>query len=248
MSNKLKVCAIIEARIGSERLPGKVLIPVLGKSILQHIIERSNSCKYVDETILAIPDTKDNDILEKFAFEKSVTFYRGSENNVLERFYLAAKENNSDVIVRMPGDDPLIDPEIIDLVISKHLNTDADYSCTEYPDWFLPRGLGVEVFSFKALEKSYKESKKDYEKEHVALHFIENPNSFKFNAIVLPEHLKNPTLRLTLDTKEDLELITKIYQNLYKEGEIFKTEEVLNLIIQNPELRKINDHIVQRIK
>ena len=247
MTTKTKVCAIIQARMGSGRLPGKVLKLICGKPVLEHIIDRSNFCKAVNQTILAIPDTKDNDILEKFAKDNSVKYYRGSENKVLERFFLAAKENNCDVTLRWPADDSLMDPEIIDFAIKKHLSSGADYSCTEYPDWFLPRGLGVEVVNFNALEIVYKNVKDSYEKEDVTFHFIKNPGLFKLNSVKLPEILKNPSLRLTLDTKEDLELITKIYENLYKKGEFFKTEEVLKLINQKPELKEINKHIIQRL-
>ena len=248
MAKQKNICAVIQARMGSERLPGKVLIPICGKSVLEHIIERLKFCKLINQTILAIPNTEENDVLEKFALRNSVRYYRGSEYKVLERFYLSAKENRCDVIVRMPADDPLMDPEIIDLTIKRHLSSKADYSCTEYPNWFLPRGLGVEVMNLNALEMVYKNVKKSYEKEDITFHFIKNPDVFKFNSVKLPESLKNPGLRLTLDTKEDLELITKIYENLYKKGEFFKTEEVLNLLNQKPELTEINSFIIQRLR
>lgn len=247
MANKLKICAIVQARMGSERLPGKVLKLICGKPVLARIIERSGASKMLNEVVLAIPDTKGNDVLEKFAKEKSVKYYRGSEDKVLERFYLAAKENNCDVILRWPADDLLIDPEIIDIAVKNHLATGADYSCTEYPEWFLPRGLGTEVMNFAALQNIFNNVEKIHEKEDVTFHFLKNPAAFKFNSVKLSDDLRRPELRLTLDTEEDLELITKIYEELYKEGELFKTEEILNLISKRPELKEINSHIVQRI-
>lgn len=242
----IKISAIIQARMGSTRLPGKVLMPICGKSMLQHIIERLKFSNLINQIILAIPDTKENDILEEFASENSIKFYRGSEDEVLTRFYLAAKGNNCDVIVRITADNPLIDPEIIDVVIKEHLNKKADYSCTHYPSKFLPLGLDVEVFNFHTLEMAYENAKENHQREHVTPHFYKNPDIFKINSVELPAHLKNPNLRLTVDTKEDLELITKIYENLYEEGKIFGTEEILNLFSHKPELEKINCHIIQR--
>ncbi|MBU4204812.1 NTP transferase domain-containing protein [Patescibacteria group bacterium] len=150
-----KICAIIEARIGSTRLPGKVLMPICGKPMLQHIIERLRFSKLINQIILAIPDTKENDILEEFALRNSIGCYRGSENEVLARIYLAAKENNSDVIVRITADNPLIDPEIIDLAIKKHLSERDDYSSTFYQSRFLPLGLDVDVLNFQSLGIAY---------------------------------------------------------------------------------------------
>lgn len=246
MDKQKKISAIIQARMGSSRLPGKVLMTICGKPVLQHIIERLKFCKLINEVILAIPNTKENDILEKFALKNNVAYYRGSENEVLERVYMAAKENNCDVIVGITADNPLIDPEIIDLAVKKHLKSGADYSCTEYPSKFLPVGLGAELFNFNAIKTACKNAKEAYNREHVTSYFYENPDVFKLNSVTLPYNLKNPALRLTLDTKEDLELITKIYEDLHKEGEFFKTEEVLNLLNQKPELKEINRHIVQK--
>ena len=248
MQKQLKVSAIIQARMGSERLPGKVLMPICGKSVLEHIVERLKFCKFLHHIILAIPDTKENDILEKFAQDNLLAYYRGSEEEVLERVYLAAKKNNCDVVVAITADNPLIDPEIIDTAVEQHVHSGADYSCTEYPSKFLPVGLGIELFNFKALAIAYKNAKDAYQKEHVSSHFYETPDAFKITKVVLPEDLKNPGLRLTLDTKEDLELISYIYTKLYKPGEIFKTKEIFDLLKSEPQLKKINAHVIQKTR
>ena len=248
MVKTTKISAIIQARMGSTRLPGKVLMPICGKSVLQHVVERLRSSKLINQIILAIPDTKENDILEKFALRNSVECYRGSENEVLERVYLAAKENNCDVIVEITGDNPLIDPEIIDLAVEEHLDKKADFSCTNYGSRFLPIGLDVGVLSFQALEEAYKNAKDPYNREHVTSYFYENPDVFKITSVNFLKHLENPNLRLTLDTNEDLELITKIYAKLYKAGGIFKTKEILDLLKVKPELKKINAHIIQKTR
>ncbi len=244
----IKISAIVQARMGSMRLPGKVLMGICGKPALKHIVERLRFSKLINQVILAIPDTKENDILEKFAQENSVGCYRGSESEVLERVYLAAKENNCDIIVGITADNPLIDPGIIDLVIEKHMGAKADYSSTFYPCRFLPLGLDVEVLTFYALENAYKNAKEEYYREHVTSYFYKNPNIFKINGTKLPKDLEDPSLRLTLDTKEDLELISRIYASLYQPGGIFKTEQILGLLKVNPELREINAHIIQKVK
>ena len=245
---KNKISAIIQARMSSTRLHGKALMTICGKPVLQHIIERLRFSKLINQIILAVPDTKENDVLEKFALSNSVGCYKGSENEVLERVYLSAKENNCDVIAEITGDNPLIDPEIIDIAIEKHLETKADFSCTHYPSRFLPIGLDAGIISFKALEAAYKNAKDVYNREHVTSYFYENPNIFKIAGVDLPGYLKNPDLRLTLDTNEDLELITKIYAKLYKPGGIFKTKEILDLLKVKPELKKINAHIIQKTR
>jgi len=244
---KRKISAIIQARMGSKRLPGKVLIPICGKSVLYHIVERLGFCKKISQIILAIPDTRENDILEEFAQKNSIKYYRGSEDDVLERFYWAAKENKCDVVVEVTADKPLIDTEIINLAIEEHLRNDCDYNFTHYPSNFLPIGLDAGIINFKALEMAHKVAKKDYQREHVTSYFHETPGAFKITTLTPPKRLKNPGLRLTLDTKEDLELIDKIYAALYKEGNIFGTKEIFDLLKKQPELKNINNHIVQRL-
>ena len=246
MKNNKKIAAIIQARMGSERLPGKVLKTLCGRPMLWHIVERLKFSKLLNQIILALPDAKGNEDLEKFAVENSIKYFKGSEDWVLERVFFAAKENNCDVIVRITADNPLMDPEIIDEAIKQHLKSGADYSCTEKPERFLPLGMGVEVFNFDSLQAAYNKSKESYDREHVTSYLYENPDVFKINSVKLSETLRAPHLRLTMDTKEDLELMEKIYQRLYRPENIFKTEQILNLFVKNPELRKINGHIIQK--
>ena len=241
-----KISAIIQARMGSTRLPGKVLTHILQKPVIWHIIERLKFSKLINQIVLAIPNTPENDMLEQFAREHSIACYRGSEQEVLNRVYFAAKDQGSDVIVEIPADKPLIDPGIIDEAISAHVSSGADYTDTSYPARVLPLGLDVAVFNFNALEVAYQKAQDPYHRENVTSYFYENPNMFKLNSIKIPEHLKKPEMRLTLDTKEDLELITNIYENLYKEGKLFKTDEVLKLKKKKPNLKAINAHIIQK--
>ncbi len=248
MAKKINVSAIIQARMTSTRLPGKVLMTLKRKPMLLHIVERLNHAKLIDQVILALPDTKPNDVLEKFAAKNRINYHRGSEENVLARFYSAAKENNSEVIVRITADNPLIDPEIVDAVVKSHLASKADYSRTHHgkEGRLLPLGLGVEVFNFASLEKAHNEAPEPWHKEHVTPYFYENPDIFKINNVATPMNLKNPELRLTVDTEEDFELMNKIYERLYRKGEIFRAKEVMDFIERRPELKKINAGIIQR--
>lgn len=244
MKKNPKVTAIILARMTSSRLPGKVLKKIGQKALLLHLVERVKFSKFVNQIVLAIPDNKENDILEKFAKENSLEFFRGSEENVLERFYLTAQKNKADVVVEVPGDKPLIDPEIIDLAVRKNLEENADFTCTDLPAKFLPLGMDVGVLKFEALKKAYENAQN---REHITAYFYKNPQIFKINSILLPKFLECPHLRLTVDTKEDFELVDRIYAKLQKQSKIFNTKEIIDFLQKNPELKKINSHIVQKI-
>ncbi|MDO8529974.1 MAG: glycosyltransferase family protein [bacterium] len=246
VEKKPKISAIIQARMGSTRLPGKVLMEICGKPVLGHIVERLRFSKLIDQIILAVPDTKENDALEAFAAKNSIACYRGSENDVLERMYLAAQENGCAVVVEVTGDKPLIDPKLIDVAISRHLNVKSKHSFTYYPSDFLPIGLDAGIINVEALQLAYKNATKERNREHVTSYFYENSDKFALTSFQLPLHLKNPGLRLTLDTKEDFELINAIYVKLYKEGDIFTTKEILDLCKARPELKKINAHVIQK--
>jgi len=248
MKKQLKISAIIQARMGSMRLPGKVLMTICGKPVLQHIVERLRFSKLIGQIILAIPDSEENDVLEKFALINHIGCYRGSEHDVLGRMYSAAKENNCNVIVEVTADKPLIDPVLIDVAIKKHLRKKGHYHFTHYPHQFLPIGLDAGILNFQALEVAYKNAKEAYHREHVTSYFYDNPDIFNISSIDLPKHLENPSLRLTLDTEEDFELITKIYEKLYKAEGIFTTKKILDLCKADPELKTINAHIVQKTR
>ena len=242
---KKKISAIIQARVTSTRLPGKVLMNIEGKPMLWHVINRLKFSKELDDIILAIPDTKENDILEKFAKDNKVKYFRGSEEDVLSRYYKTAKEFKCDVMVRITSDCPLIDPEIIDLVIEEHLNFKADYSSNTLKRTF-PRGLDTEVFNFDILEKSYKKAKENYQREHVTPYIYEHPEIFKLQNIEAEKELYRPELRWTVDTKEDLELVREVYRHLYKPQKIFYTKDIIDLSDKYSELMKINIHIKQK--
>jgi len=238
----MRISAIIQARMGSNRLPGKVLMDIGGRPMLWHVINRLKYSKKLNDIVLAIPDSKENDVLEKFAQENKVKYFRGSEEDVLSRYYEAAKEVESDVIVRITSDCPLIDPKIVDLVIEKHLNSEEDYTSNVFKRTF-PRGLDVEIFDFKLLEKAYRQAKEDYQREHVTPYIYEQS---KVYSVESQERLKRPDLRLTVDTKEDLDLIRQVYKTLYFPGNIFYIEEVIDFLDEQPELLNINKETKQK--
>ena len=241
-----RVGIIIQARMGSTRLPGKVMLHLEGKSILEHIIERLRHCRYVDEIVLATTVNENDNILEMLARQINLKIFRGDEEDVLSRYYLAAKENNFDIITRITSDCPVIDHEITDKVIEFYLkNLHLDY-ISNVLNRTLPRGLDAEVFSFQTLQRVYKEAHLDYEREHVTPHIYLNPQKFKIANFKLNDK-DFSHYRLTVDTREDFELISIIYKRLYTEKKDFTFNDILGLFAKEPDLVKTNQHIKQKV-
>jgi len=241
----MNIVAIIQARMRSTRLPGKIMKEILGKPVILWDLDRISISKLIDGIVVAIPYGKENDVIVdtiKECNDKIVTT-RGSEDDVLDRYYQAAVQTNADVVVRITSDCPLIDPVIIDQVIKQFLDNNCDY-CSNSLIRTYPRGLDTEVFSFKVLEKAWNEAKKDYEREHVTPYIIENPDKFKLLNVANDINLSH--LRWTLDTKEDFEFIDAIYQNICPNKEMFLMSDILSLLDAKPELIKINQHIRQK--
>jgi len=232
--------AIIQARVSSTRLPQKVIKKIEGKTVLEHLILRAKKVKNCDKVILATTDKKDDDVLGKIAKELNVLAFRGSENDVLDRYYQAAKLFKIDPIVRITADCPLLDPKIVEKVIDFYFSGNYDYISNTHPPTF-PDGMDVEIFNFKSLEKSWKKAKLRSEREHVTAYIFKNPKLFKIGNITYEKDFSH--LRLTLDEKEDLILIRKIYKELYPKNPFFGLEWVLELFKRKPELIEINQHI-----
>lgn len=241
----MKTGAIIQARMGSTRLSGKVMKDLFGKTVLEHVIERVKQSKIIDEIIIATTENTRDDIIEKESLKCGVKVFRGSEDDVLSRYYYAAKENNLDVVVRITSDCPLIDPLIIDKVMDFYLNSNYDLVTNagiNLSERTYPRGLDVEVFSFEVLEKTYKNADKFYQKEHVTPYIYETSKMIYYykNKKDYSKH------RWTLDTEEDFILIKEIYKELYKGKHDFYLKEILSLFQSRPQLFNINSHIEQR--
>jgi perosamine synthetase len=233
-----RAVAIIQARMASTRLPGKILLPMMDKTMLEQIIRRVRSAGRIDSVVVATTDNRLDDIVEKLCRDKGVECFRADEENVLERFYLCARQYQAEIIVRITADDPLKDPEIIAKALELFEAGDYDYvSNTLEPTY--PEGLDIEVFSRHALEKAYLEAGLKSEKEHVTPYIYKNPDRFKLL------NFKNDTdlskLRWTVDSPEDYLFVQSVYEELYgKPNEIFRMEEVCELLRKKPYLQEMN--------
>jgi spore coat polysaccharide biosynthesis protein SpsF (cytidylyltransferase family) len=245
MDYLVKTVAIVQARMGSTRLPGKVMADICGKPVLMHVIDRLKGCKLLDDIVIATTINNIDDIIFNAVknYDKSIGLFRGSEENVLERYYLAAKKFNVDVVVRVTSDDPLIDPTVVDDLINEFLMNSCDYVSNSLNRTF-PLGLDAEVFSFDALERAHQNASQDYEREHVTPYIIENPDKFKL--LNVSNNIDLSHLRWTLDTKEDFEFIDAVYQRIYPEKQMFFMGDVLDLLDHEPGLIDINKHIEQK--
>lgn len=241
----MKKVIIIQARMGSSRLPGKVLKLVLGKPLLEFQIERLQKIKNIDEVIIATSNSEKDDPIIDLCNRLSIPFYRGSENDVLSRFYNCASNYNADVIVRLTADCPVIDPFVVEGILNCYLgNIDKyDYVSNTLERSF-PRGMDTEVFSFKILSEAYREAKQDFEREHVTPFIYRNPERYSLSNYALDKNESRH--RWTVDTIEDFSLIEKIIKNLYPKNLDFSLDDILKLIYENPEWSLINEHIEQK--
>ncbi len=250
--SKKRVVAIIQARMGSTRLPGKVLIPILGRPMLLYIVERLRLVKEIDEVVVATSERPDNDAIRNFCKEHDVKCFSGSENNVLDRFYKAAKENRADVLVRVTGDCPLIDPDLVRKVVKEFLSkkkydlfsiaTGAGASEEKFNGYRYPDGLDAEVFSFEALETAWKDAKEQLEIEHVTPFIWLRPQRFKVD--LFRSKTDYSKMRWVVDNEDDFKVIELIYNALYKKKPDFGIREVLDFFKQHPELLEKNSHFI----
>ena len=229
--------AIIQARMGSTRLPKKVMLNILEKPVLWHVVNRVSKARLIDGLIVATTVNSEDDVIIEFCESKGVLVFRGSENDVLDRYYQCAKKYNVKDIVRITADCPLHDPNVIDLVIKEYLKDGYDYVTNTF-EYTFPEGFDVEVFSFEALENAWKNAKLPSEREHVTS-YIRNKEKFKKKNVY--SNKKYPIYRGSLDHSEDYEFIKRIYEGIGRE--MFYIDDVVNYIKKHPELLKINQHI-----
>lgn len=241
----MKIGAVIQARMGSTRLPEKVMKKIAKKTVLEHVIERVKQSDLIDEIIIATTIHERDDAIEAEALRCGVKITRGSEEDVLSRYYSAAKENNLDVIVRITSDCPLIDPRVLDEVIGYYMKYDYDIvsnAGSDISNRTYPRGLDTEVFSFKVLENAFNNATEKYQREHVTPYIYEKSESIFY--------YKNDTdyskYRWTLDTDEDFELISEVYKHMYNGKHDFYMKDIIELFERNPQLYNINAHVEQK--
>ncbi len=233
----MKVVVIIQARMGSTRLPGKMMMQIDSVPIIEYVVRAVKNAKRVHEVWLATTSNTEDNVLAVWAEEKRVLTYRGSGTNVLDRYYQTAKLSHADVIVRITGDCPLADPAVIDEIVGEYLNGNFDYVCNTQPPTF-PDGLDVEVFSFMVLEKAWKEAELSSEQEHVTPYLWKHPELFRIKNIVHDPDWSS--YRLTLDTAEDLHLIEKVIHECKKRGDDYRMNTVIDVLTLHPEWLTIN--------
>lgn len=241
----MKVVAIIQARMGSTRLPGKILKKVNGKTLLEYQLERVQWSKLIDEIVVATTEKEQDNAIVKLCNQHGVQVYCGSENDVLSRYYEAAVQFKADVVVRLTSDCPLIDPKVIDEVIQFYLkqSEEIDYVSNALERTF-PRGLDTEVFSFDVLQKTYERASLERDREHVTAYIYTNLSEFNLANLTCVQSLGSH--RWTVDTEEDFELIKRILEYLYPNNPQFMMQDVLDLLKTNPTWIDINAHIEQK--
>ncbi len=241
------VSIIVQARMGSSRLPGKVLKEVLNRPLLSFQIERLRRIKNSNSLVIATSDLETDDPIEEFCSRENIICFRGSETNVLSRYFGAAREQGADVVVRSTADCPLIDPKICEETIQRFLDAPESFDYVSNAvdgKRTYPRGLDIEVFSFSTLEKAFHESTTDFEREHVTGFIVEQPKRFRIQAVTHPIDLS--THRWTVDTPEDFELIRRILENLYPKKPNFLMQDILDLLAKHPDWSELNRHIEQK--
>jgi spore coat polysaccharide biosynthesis protein SpsF len=225
--------------MGSERLPGKVLLDLIdGKKSIEFLIEQLETSK-LQQKIVAISDDGSDDILFNFLNNLKISCYRGSKLDVLDRYYHCAKQFSFNHIMRLTGDNPLIDPEIVNNAIKQYCDSNCDY-LTNSIDRTFPNGTEVEIFSFNALEIAWKNAKKKSEREHVTPYFYNNPKKFKIH--YFKQQKNQSKFRYTIDRKEDYNLVVEILSRIKKRP--IKTSDIIELLTNDPELFELNSNMI----
>lgn len=229
----------------SERLPNKVLLPILGRPNLALMVERLRRVPALDAIFLATADHVSCDPIETLARELGVGCFRGSEDDVLDRVLKASRAARADLIVETTGDCPLIDPPTVEKVIQAFLAHDVDY-CSNILERTYPRGLDVQVFPLRVLEEVARRTTDPADREHVSLYIYEKPGRFKLLNVESGYGPEVAELRLTVDTPEDFTLVRTIYEELYPARPDFTLPDILALLARRPELADVNRHVTQK--
>lgn len=238
----MKVVCTVEARMRSSRLPGKVLKPAVGKPMLELMIERLKRARTVDAIVVATTDNPSDQPIEDLARELGVGCFRGSEADVLDRVLKAARQAAADVVVETTGDCPLISPEVVDKVVETFLMNKVDY-CSNLVERTFPRGMDVEVFWFRRLEEIAQLATDPTDREHVSTYFHKHRERYSLLNVASTLPPGAADIRLTVDTQDDLEMVSSIFESLYLRNPEFDLEDVLNLVADNPSLTAINSHV-----
>jgi spore coat polysaccharide biosynthesis protein SpsF len=238
----VKIAAIVQARMGSTRLPGKVLMDLGGETVLARVVGRLRRAMLVNEIIVATTDSVADDAIVQECHRLEVPSFRGSENDVLDRYYQAARVFAAGVVVRTTSDCPAIDPELVDETIVVFQQQGGDYASNSFPRTY-PRGLDTEVFTMDAIERAWHNTREPYEREHVTPYFYEHPELFRL--VSLRGRIDYSEYRWTLDTAEDLQLLRTMYAR-FGNLDAFSWGEAIQLMEREPELAELNSGVVQK--
>jgi len=238
----MKIVATISARMTSNRLPGKVMLPVLDRPILHYLVERLKSVPSIDDIVIATTVNKTDDTLIDFATSEGISYFRGSENDVLLRVVEASDSVDADIVVEITGDCPIIDPQLVEQAIVMYKANNVDYvnnaAIRSYPD-----GMDAQVFPLDILKKSLSMTDNLLDHEHVGLYILNNPQLFTRINLVAPPELDWPELGLTLDEKDDYNLLKLIIEHFYQKNPLFGCLDVVRFLKNRPDLVVINDHV-----
>lgn len=237
-----KIVAIVEARMTSSRLPGKVILPLAGRPSTQRLVERLRRSNYIDDIVVATTVNAQDDPLVDVCNKMNCRYFRGSENDVLIRVLGAAHENKADVIVEITGDCPLVDHRIVDSVIELYYSGSYDYASNVVPVSF-PIGFDAQVFATSVLEKVNKLSDNPLDRVHVSSYIYTHPKIFNIVNMKAEGELFWPELGLTLDEQQDYALLNSIYESLVRIKEDFSAQDIIELLKKNPELIAINKDV-----
>ncbi len=237
----MSVNAIIQARCGSTRFPNKVFALIDGKPLIWHVVNRLKYATKIDDIIVATTVSEKDDKIEEWCKENNVHCFRGSEENVLNRYYSASEAFPSDYVVRITADDPFKEPKVIDAVITKLIDEGYDHVTNNLPPSF-PEGLDCEAFKKSALDRSEKEAETAFEREHVTQYIYHHPEIFKIGNVSNGENLSY--LRWTVDKDVDFEMVKAVYAHRNPDSKgILLMDEILDILKANPEIEKINSEV-----
>ena len=240
-----KIIAIVQARMGSTRLPEKAMRDIEGHPMLWHVCERLKRSEFIDDIVIATTLGRKDDEIEAACADWGVCVYRGDEKDVLDRYFQAALQYNAGVIVRITSDCPLIDPEVSDTVISAYLEDADGYDgASNVMKRTYPRGLDTEVIPLRTLRKVWERADNEHHREHVTAYIYENPGAFKIREVTGDRALSH--LRWTVDEEADLKFVREIYRRLYMKKKVFSMEDVLRVIKEEPCLAEINAGVKQK--
>lgn len=237
-----KIVIVVQARMSSSRLPGKVMLPILGESLLYRMIGRLKMTRHEAQIVIATSEEPGDDIIEQEASKIGIPCFRGSLNNLLDRHYQVAKQYNADIVLKIPSDCPLIDPRVIDQVLDVYFDHPGqfDFVSNLHPATF-PDGNDVEIMTMACIEKTWKEASRQLELEHTTPYIWENPEKFKiYNVVWNTGNDYSMTHRFTIDYPADYEFIKTVFEELYPKKPDFSCEDILELLEKRPDIYQIN--------